>query len=166
MKPEQLACSLALAKRLEELGVFIPSRFQWCTIYHGKEETATLVENENYETKGTAEDGKSAGQYLTWAPTAEEIADILPVILDDEETLKKNGGALFLNMTKPYECGTDSEYTKEEADLFFGKYIVGYSSDRPESTEAVSRGGDTLANALAKLVILLKETGRFIHPIP
>lgn len=162
MKPEQLVCNFDLAEKLDKLGVCIESHYRWRVQHDGSERTIALVEDENYETKGDSEKypGQTAGIYLVYAPTAEEISDVLPVILDDDETLKRNGGGLFFNMTKPYECGTDGEYTPEQADLFFGKYIVGYSSSRAESMEAVSRGGDTLANALAKLAILLKETGR------
>lgn len=159
MKPELFVCRYDLAQRLDDLGIRIESHYQWNVACTGDEKVITLVEDQNYESKG--DDG---GTYLVYAPTAEELANVLPVVLEDDETLKKNGGALFLHITKPYECGTDAEYTESEMELLFGRYIVGYSSTRPESTEAVSRGDDKLADAMAKAVILLAETKRFKWP--
>ncbi len=85
--------------------------------------------------------------------TTAELGEMLPVVLDTPDILDKYVGGFFLNCTKPYECGTDANYTPEEADMYLGKWIVSYSN----MNGSISRGAETEADARAKMLIYLLE---------
>lgn len=147
--------SLPLSQTLKSLGVKQESYFQWRIDYVGKIETVSLVSNENYETKGDDGNGQVAGSYLIAAFTSDELGEMLPVDLEDDATLEKYKGALFLNITKPYEIGTDGEYIDEEADLMFGKWITSYSN----GNGSILRGGDTMVESMGKMLAHLLSSG-------
>lgn len=138
MPIEKQVCSLELAKRLKELGVKQGSYFYW---------------NAQHIWVAAGKDIEYDKDNAISAFTAAELGEILPVALEHDEVLAKYKGALFLAISKPYEQGTDAEYTKEEADLMFGTYQVAYTN----MEGWIVRGGDTLADAMAKMVVCLAE---------
>ena len=91
--------SLELSKRIAELeggnGVSESQwRIDWIAGDGGIEkEGALLVHGENYETKGTNENGQTCGTYLISAYTTDELSDLLPYMIekkpDDNDKVEK-----------------------------------------------------------------------------
>ena len=112
-----------LCKKLKDAGFPQAStHFAYRVEYHGDKETVLLTCGENYECKGTAEDGQPAGVWLLAAPTLSELIEACAGEYDGDmfrlEWLEGQWQALVGNKTRKDKiyravaCG-DGTTTKE-----------------------------------------------------
>lgn len=147
-KLEQQVCSLELAKKLEKLGVNKESIFQyridWIAGDGGMEkEKVSIVFKQNYETKGTNENGQTQGSYLVSAFTVAELGEMFNIQgIDSFESHCLNAHGWSCN------CGFSPSKAR----------VAGM--DKSIHTEY----GDTEADARAKTLIYLLENNLITTP--
>lgn len=154
MELKDQVCSLELAKKLEKLGFNGPTIFQWRVNWIAgdggvESEEASVVFQENYETKGDSEDGLSTqGSYLVWAPTVAELELLLPDRVNiSYKSGKKRSNDHYLKMQR-----------------VTSGYRVAFLNSRYSSDSWLEQRDQNFANALAKMLIYLIENGLITLP--